>query len=153
MKKTLIITSLIFTIFATSCSTRKVNKTEAKENTEITQTVKEETKTDITENTKIIDTSTTDEIEIIPIDNTKPIIYNGKKVYNAKIRHKKQKNNITTNKEKKVAKNENKEVKTDIAINKEESNKQTERGFNWLWLLFILFLILLAWWKWKKYFR
>jgi hypothetical protein len=152
MKKTLITLSALLLI---GCSARKVNKTEAKENTEITQTVKEESKTDITENTEVIDTSTTDEIELIPIDNTQPIIYNGKKVYNAKIRHKKQKNNITTNKEKKVAKNENREVKTDIETNKKEFNKQTEKqsSFNWLWILFILFLILLAWWKWKKYFR
>jgi Na+-transporting NADH:ubiquinone oxidoreductase subunit NqrC len=76
-----LILSLIFAIFLTSCGSRKVAKSETKEQeqTEVKSNIKTETK--IIDNTKIVDTSVTDEIEFIPIDFTKEIIVNGKKYF------------------------------------------------------------------------
>lgn len=128
-------------LLLTSCGSRKVNKTEIKE-TEKTE-VKEvtQTKTDVTDNTKIIDTSTSDEIEIVPIDNSKPIVVNGKSFFNVKIKRKKSKNNITTQKNIIVAKNEQKEVKTASVKQKVIEVKQIERKNNYWWILLFLLLI------------
>jgi hypothetical protein len=123
-----------------SCGSRKATtqKETVKEN--VTQSVTTETKTDTNETVKVVDTSTIDEIEFIPIDNTQPIIYNGKKVYNAKIRHSKRKNDITTVSSKKVAQIERKEVKTKAKREVKVKNKKSEResvSYWWLWILIL----------------
>jgi len=132
------VTALLFLLC--SCGSRKVTtqKETVKEQTE--QTATSETKTDTNETVKVVDTSTVDEIEFIPIDNTRPIIYNGKKVYNAKIRHSKRKNDITTVSSKKVAQIERKEVKTRVKREVKVKDKVTEResvSYWWLWILIL----------------
>jgi len=133
-----------------SCSARKVEKEQTKEtvNTEVKSAT--EIKTEAQSTTKILDTSTIYEIEIVPIDNTKPIEYNGHKVINGTIKLSKRKNNITTDKVEKVSKNERNDV---IAIKKqviEASKKQTQRiSFNCRWLL--LLLIPIGWYGWKRF--
>jgi PBP1b-binding outer membrane lipoprotein LpoB len=137
MKKTLITLSALLLI---GCGSRKVTtqKETVKEQTE--QTATSETKTDTNETVKVIDTSTIDEIEFIPIDNTQPIIYNGKKVFNAKIRHSKRKNDITTVSSKKVAQIERKDVKTKVKREVKVKDKVTEResvSYWWVWILIL----------------
>jgi hypothetical protein len=142
MKKLLI----ILTFFIIGCSSRKVNKSDTKEETQIAilDTSKTETKTDT--NIKVIDCTDTDEITIVPVDNTKEIIVNGKKYFNVSLKHRKVKNNITTNKVEKVAKIEQKAVKTNVKAKRVIEVKQVERkgitflSFWWLWLLIILMI-------------
>jgi hypothetical protein len=123
-----------------SCSTRKVETSKETVKEEVTQTATTETKTDTNETVKVVDTSTVDEIEFVPIDNNLPIIYNGKEVFNAKIRHVKRKNGITTVSNKKVAQIKRNDIKT---VGKREikvKDKVTEReSFNywWLWILIL----------------
>lgn len=134
-----IILSLIFLILGTSCSSRKVNKTEIKETETKTEVIAENIKTDVTENTKIIDTSTTDEIEFIPIDNTLPFIVKGQTYKNVKIKHKKSKNNISIVKDKKTSQIAKKSA--NLTYNKDTviEMKTTERkSFNFWWLLLLL---------------
>lgn len=137
MKHTLITLSALLLI---GCGSRKVetSKETVKEN--VTQSATTETKTDTNETVKVVDTSTIDEIEFISIDNTQPIIYNGQKVYNAKIRHSKRKNDITTVSSKKVAQIERKEVKAKSKKVVEVKQKQTEakRPFSWWWIILIV---------------
>jgi len=143
------VTALLFLLC--SCGSRKstVQKETVKEQTE--QTATTETKTDTNETVKVIDTSTVDEIEFIPIDNTQPIIYNGKKVYNAKIRHSKRKNDITTETVKKVAQIKRKAVKTKAKREVKVKHKVTEakRGFPW-WILLVIGALYLAYRKVKS---
>jgi hypothetical protein len=143
MKNKIITIALAFTLL--SCSTRKVETSKETVKEEVTQTVKTETKTDTNETVKVVDTSTVDEIEFIPIDSSLPIIYNGKEVFNAKIRHVKRKNAITTVSDKKVAQIKRNDVKT---VGKREikvKDKVTEReSFNYWWLILLVGLILLA---------
>ena len=136
-----IVTALIATIILTSCGSRKVAKSETKEQEQKTEKITLETKTRVTDNTKIIDTSTTDEIEIVPVDNTLPFTVNGKEYKNAKIRHKKSKNNITINKDVKVQHNAQKEAVMMVKRNKVIEVKQTERKESYWWLLWFLLLI------------
>ena len=151
MKNKLIILSLILSILGTSCASRKTDRKEEKQKIDFTEQSTEETKTDSQTTTKVIDTSTIDEIEIVPIDSTKPIEYNGHKVINGTLKLSKRKNNITTNKVQKVAEIQRKQAKRELKVKSSNKEKQTERksGFNWWLLLFLL--IPLAYLKYKKY--
>lgn len=136
-----IATVIILAILLTSCSARKVNKSNIKEteNTEIKTEAKTETK--VTDNTKIIDTSVSDEFEIIPIDNSKPIIVNGKSYFNTKIKHSNKKNNISTNKSIIVDKNSVKSSNLSNDKVKVVEQKQIDKKQSFWWLLWLLLLI------------
>jgi beta-lactamase regulating signal transducer with metallopeptidase domain len=145
-----IILALFFAIVLTSCSSRKVQKSETKETEKTEIKTEEKTETKLTDNTKIVDTSTTDEIEIVPVDNTLPFTINGKEYKNVKIRHKKSRNNITINKDVKVHHNAQKSglktVKRDLIIER----KVIDRKQSFWWLLWFLLLIP-AYYLWRKY--
>lgn len=162
MKTKLIILSLIFTIFGTSCASRKVNKSEVKEEATTEQTVKEETTTNTNTKTTIVDTSETTEIEIVPIDNSKPIEYNGHKVINGTLKLSKKKNAITTNSSEKVSQIAKKEGKTTEQSKKRSNVKETTKPdapivSTWknVWfileLAFYLFLLIAIYYVYKKY--
>ena len=149
MKKTLITLSALLLI---GCGSRKVETSKETVKEEVTQTATTETKTNTNETVKIIDTSTVDEIEFVPIDNTQPIIYGTTKVFNAKIRHVKRKNAITTVSDKKVAQIERKEVKTKAKREVKVKDKVTEResvSYWWIWFL-VLGVIYLAYRKLRR---
>ena len=144
-------------IFCSSCSARRVNKSNVTETTKTeatTQTVdSSKTVTNVDTNIKVIDCTDTDEVVIQPLDNSKPMTVNNKVYRNAILRHSKVKNNVTTNQTTKVAQIEQKSVKTQSkAVTKSkrvEAVKNTERsGFNWWWLL--LLLIPLGFWYYLK---
>ena len=129
---------LIFLLMG--CSSRKVNKSEVKEETKTEQTVKEEVKTDSNINTTIVDTSETTEIEIVPIDNSKPIEVNGKKYVNARLKLSKKKNAITTNSNEKVSQIEKKEVnaKSNKVIEVKQKQTEAKRPFSWWWIILVV---------------
>ena len=145
-----IVLAMIGAILLTSCGSRKVNKSETKEQEQKMEKITLETETRATDNTKIIDTSTTDEIEIVPIDNSLPFIVNGKEYKNAKIMRKKSKTNISVAKDVKVQhntqKNDLKTIKTDKVV----EVKQIDRKQSFWWLLWFLLLIP-AYYLWRKY--
>lgn len=145
-----IVIGLISAIVLTSCGSRKVNKSETKEQEQITEKITLETETRATDNTKIVDTSTSDEIEICPVSDSLPMVVNGITYKNAKIRRKKSKNNITINKDVKVQhkaqKSGLKTVKRDLIIER----KVIDRKQSYYWLLWFLLLIP-AYYVWRKY--
>lgn len=138
MKTKLTIIALAFLLIG--CASRKVNKSEVKEEAKTEQTVKEEVKTDSNTNTTIIDASETTEIEIVPIDNSKPIEYNGHKVINGTLKLSKKKNAITTKSNEKVSQIAKKSVKAKSNKVVEVKQKQTEakRPFNWWWIILVV---------------
>ena len=127
MKTKLILLSLLLI----SCGSRKVNKSviENKEQTktEIVVVDKTETKTNTEISTTTIDTSQTSEIEITPVDNTKPINVNGKTYFNAKITLKKKKSGVVVKSNEKVAKIERNDVKTNVATKSKASVKVADK--------------------------
>jgi len=138
MKK---ISLLLLILTLVSCSgTRRVNKSDTKEETQIAILDTSKTETKIDTNIKVIDCTDTDELLIVPVDNTKEIVVNGKKYFNVSLKHRKVKNNITTNKVEKVAKIEQKgvsfkeESKKAVAVKQSESTK----GNFWNWVLLII---------------
>ena len=136
-----IVLALLGAIFLTSCGSRKVAKSEIKETekTEIKTEVKTETK--LTDNTKIVDTSTTDEFEICPVSDSLPMVVNGITYKNAKIKRSKKKNNISIAKDVKVQHKAQKEGVVMVKRNKVIEVKQTERKESYWWLLWFLLLI------------
>jgi hypothetical protein len=137
------IIAIILTVCLCSCSTRKVNKSETKIET-LSETTKVDTSKIVTKldsNTKIVDSSTSNEIEYIPIDNTLPFTVNGQTFKNVKIKHSKKKNNIIVDKSNKVSQIENKYVsqgskdKTSKTVEVKVTEKQS---FNFWWLLLLL---------------
>ena len=145
-----ILLAFITAIVLTSCGSRKVAKSETKEQEQKTEKITLETETRVTDNTKIIDTSTSDEIEICPVSDSLPMVVNGITYKNAKIRRKKSKNNISTQKDVKVQHNAQKSdlktVKRDLIIER----KQIERKQSYWWLLWFLLLIP-VYYVWRKY--
>jgi hypothetical protein len=145
-----IVLALLGAIFLTSCGSRKVNKSETKEQEQKTEKITLETETRVTDNTKIIDTSTTDEFEICPVSDTIPMVINGITYKNAKIKRSKKKNNISIVKDVKV---QHKAQKSDLKVVKSNriiEVKQIERKESYWWLLWFLLLIP-VYFAYKKY--
>jgi uncharacterized protein YcfL len=142
MRNKLILLFLI-TFLIVGCGSRKTQQTKTDVTTKEVTTDNSviETKTDT--NTKVIDCTLTDEIEIIPIDNTKEIVVNGKTYKNVRLKSKKTKNNVTTNKVEKVAKKQQNAIKTKSKASIEVKQKETERNSNYWWLLLLIPIYLL----------
>jgi len=140
MKNKLIILSLILSIFATSCSTRKVAKSEVKETTEVKAIDTSKTVTNTQKFERSVDTSTINEIEIVPIDITKPIMFGKTEVRNGILRLKTTKVNKVVEIDTKVAEIESKGVSRSEKKVIEVKKKETERNsfFNWWWLLLLI---------------
>lgn len=133
----------LITFLIVGCGTRKTQQTKTDVTTKEVTTDNSviETKTDT--NTKVIDCTLTDEIEIIPIDNTKEIVVNGKTYKNVRLKSKKTKNNVTTNKVEKVAKKQQNAIKIKSKASIEVKQKETERNSNYWWLLLLIPIYLL----------
>jgi len=143
--KTLIGSAILVIIFflLCSCGARKVDK--SKTETKETATLKDSSKTvtKLESNTKIVDISESDEIEIVPIDNTKEIVVNGKKYFNAKIRHVNKKSNIVVSKSINSSQIKQNDVKK--AFNKTTSVevKNTDRKqYDWTKTIIVISVIL-----------
>jgi flagellar biosynthesis component FlhA len=145
-----IILALLAAIFLTSCGSRKVQKSETKETEQTEVKTEAKTETKLTDNTKIVDTSSSDEIEICPVTDTIPMVVNGITYKNAKIRRKKSKNNISIVKDVKVQHNEEKSGLVTVKSNKVVEIKLIDRKQSFWWLLWFLLLIP-VYYVWRKY--
>ena len=144
MKKLSILLTLLL---LASCGTRKTSQTKTDVTTKEVTTDNSviETKTD--SNLKVIDCTLTDEIEIIPIDNTKEIVVNGKVYKNVRLKAKKTNNNVITTERKKVAETIKKDVKTKSKAKVQVKQKATEsnKGNFWNWILLIVLVAGVIW--------
>lgn len=147
---------LILALLLVSCGSRKVNKSITEEQTkqETTTNIVDNTKTttDTVENAKIIDSSETNEIEFIPVDNSKPMTINGNTYFNAILKHKKNKSNISIVKDKKVSQIEDKAVNIKIKEQKQHKtntntkiiDKKEVSPFKYLWWWLLIIAIVLT---------
>ena len=145
-----IVLGFIVLLVMTSCGSRKVNKSKTQEQEQKTEKSTLEIETRVTDNTKILDTSTSDDIEICPVSDTIPMVVNGITYINAKIKRSKKKNNISIVKDVKVQQNVQKSDLKTVKTNKVVQTKQTERKQSYWWLLWFLLLIPI-YILWKKY--
>lgn len=146
----------------TSCSSRKVAKSETEIKTETEVKSTSEIKTEVKTQIFTLDTSTTNEIEFIPVDNTKPILIDGKKYDNVIVRRVNKKNNVVTIENEKVSQIAKKEGKKTEKSNKQSNVKETTKPDapivnTWknVWfileLAFYLFLLIAIYYIYKKY--
>jgi hypothetical protein len=138
MKHTLIILSA-FVIFG--CASRKVNKSETKETTEVKEIDTTKTVTNTQKFERSVDTSTVSEFKIVPIDITKPMVVDGKTYTNAILKRKVTKVNKVVEIDTKVAEIESKGVSNEVKQVIQTEVKQTERKNTKLWWLWFLLLI------------
>jgi hypothetical protein len=144
MRKTFIIIailSILWTVLLSGCS-RKValNKSQATDKTETVETDKTEVKTAVKTDTNI--TTESDELEITPIDNSKPLTINGKTYFNARIKAVKSKVNTNIKEDKTEAKKGLKTVETKNDIKQVVKEKQTEKqDYS---ILYVMGVIILA---------
>ena len=143
---------IILSLILVSCGSRKVSKTTIEEKKDSTSVVdiktNIETKETIELNTNSKIDTTTDEIIIEPVDNTKEIIVNGKTYKNVKIRHKKTKDNSLHTNQKKVSKNalkqqteHNKQVVSNRKTFVEKKIDKKESLIKYLYILFLLIIL------------
>lgn len=149
MKKLLIVLLLILS----SCAARKVNVEKIDVVSKIDSASVTKQDKVITQDNNISITTDTDELEVTPIDTTKPVVIDGKKYHNAKLRYKKTKKVLVDNTKIKVSEN----VLIKASVKKTESvkafKKEIDKKANYsiyLWWLLILLLIALGYYTYKK---
>lgn len=145
----IVIGLIIIGIFA-SCGTRRVNKSEIKtEEKTVSQTSvvdNSKTTTLADTNTKVVDLTKTDEIEISPADTSKVMVVNGKTYRNAILKRKKVANNIVADKSEKVAQTEQKAVKMDSNITIEKKSESKTKNllreqFDWTKIIIVISIV------------
>lgn len=149
----IIIVFCIFTLIMTSCGAKTVNKEQTKTDSTAVATQIIKTDSTSTDSTSIKFDVTTEEIAIEAVDTTKPIeITNAQgkvtRYKNARLSHRKRKDNTIVVNEKTVAKIVVDSVTNEIEVNKIESTKIVyKEQFNWgtfilqLWWLWLLIII------------
>lgn len=139
---------LLLLIVLASCGSRKVNKSNIEQTVKQTveQTLVDTSKVDITTdvNIKVVDSSEESEICVVPLDTTKPFIYDNKVFKNAILKIKKHKNNISTQTSEKVSEKrrnavtmtnkENTQAKIEV-VKKDIDKKESLLSYWWILLL------------------
>jgi len=150
----LLVTLLALSLLVLLCScsgTRKVQKSVVKESLSTEQSTTEKKDIETKTETQTVINDESNEMEVIPLDITKPFLINGKSYFNAKVKltHRKNKTEITA---KETVKDLSKyETKAIIAVKKQTRVKDTEKKSNpllpLLWLLIPAGVYLI--WKYK----
>lgn len=143
---------LIVSFFFISCVTRKVNVTKNQSEIQIDSSFTEKKDTSIVRNNAISVIEKLDEIEIVPIDTTKPIIINDVKYFNATLKLRKySKSSIDTSKtiSSSTSQISGKLIKD---IKSKDYVKDVDKKANTKLYLFWLLLIPLVMWLIKKFY-
>jgi uncharacterized membrane protein YdfJ with MMPL/SSD domain len=129
-------------LLLTSCGTRKVNSTKIEEtdHTKTKESVKESVKTQTKTDTKIV--AEIEDFEILPIDNTKPVVINGISYTNARIKTVKAKVNTNVIEDKTESKTALKHTEVNNDIKEEIDTKKIERT-NTKCIIVLVFLLLI----------
>jgi len=132
---------IILSLLLVGCGSRKVIVDKQETKTEVSQSTKIVDTSKIDTNIKIIDRTNTTEFIIEPIDNTKPIFIEGKKYENVRFKTLKKANNINTTQSKKEVKGVIVDAKKQVKQQIEVKHKEIEKTFSYWWLLWLLLLI------------
>jgi len=157
-----ILVAIFFLLCLTSCGSRKVNKskTEIKETQTTEATFKDSSKTTniVNRNIKYVDTGSVEEIEFIPVDNTKEMVINGKTYFNTTLKAKKIRNNKVLNKTENVSQIKQNDIKTatkenmsKVAVTDVKNTYKKQFNFLSLWWLLLVIPIYLLWRKYGSY--
>lgn len=134
------LTLIFLSIFLFSCVTRKAAISKSYVESRIDSVVSERKDSVSVEKKGITIDETVDEIEIIPIDTSKPIIIEGKQYSNVSVKIKKKQKRVVDTTKTIVSKSSDSDIKLSKSENKESFVKTVDKKpsyFNLLWLLAI----------------
>lgn len=142
------LTLILLSLLLFSCASRKVSVTKTEVKTHIDSTAVEKKDSVSVNQNAISIKEDIDEVEIVPIDTSKPIIIGDKKYYNATVRLKKTRRHVVDTSKSMVSKSVENKVSVQKDIKSEVFDKKIDKKANYfiyLWLLLIAFIVWLIW--------
>ena len=141
---------LLLSVSLFSCASRKVavNKTQVETKIDSTAVEKKDS-VSVTQNAISIK-ETSDEVEIVPIDATQPMIIGDKKYYNAIVRLKKTRRHVVDTSKVTVSQSYEKKVSVKKDLKSKVFDKKVEKKPNY-WVLLWLLLIPITWFVLRRF--
>ena len=131
-----------------SCAARKVAVTKTQTQTYTDSVVVEKKDSVSVKQNAIVITDSTEEIEVTPIDTSKPIIIGQTKYYNAKVKVKKARRRFVDSSTLVTTQATEKQLSVKKEVKSKEFDKKVDKKANYLfylWLLLIPFAVWLIW--------
>ena len=142
-----LLTLICLSLLVFSCSTKKVAISKSLVETKVDSVVVEKKDSVAFQQNAISIKEDIDEIEVVPIDNTKPIVIGGKEYFNAAVKIKKTKREVVDSTKIAVAVSDYKQTEVSKEQSIETYNKSVEKKINYFeyfWLPILLLLLALA---------
>ena len=141
----ILLSSLLF-----SCASRKVAVTKTEVETNIDSTVVEKKDSVSVQQNAISIKEDIHEVEIVPIDTTKPLVIDGKEYFNATVRLKKTRRHVVDTSKLTVSKSVENTVSVKKDVKEKLFEKKVDKKANYFVFLWVA-LFLLALWFVKRY--
>jgi hypothetical protein len=142
-----LLTLICLSLLVFSCSTKKVAISKSVVETKTDSVVVEKRDSVAFQQNAISIKEDIDEIEVVPIDNTKPIVIAGKEYFNAAVKIKKTKREVLDSTKISVAVSDYKQTEVSKEQSTEDYSKSVEKKINYFeyfWLPILLLLLALA---------
>ena len=142
-----LLTLICLSLLVFSCSTKKVAISKSLVETKVDSVVVEKKDSVAFQQNAISIKEDIDEIEVVPIDNTKPIVFGGKEYFNAAVKIKNTKREVVDSTKIEVAVSDYKQTEVSKEQSIETYDKSVEKKSNYFvyfWLLLLLFLLVVA---------
>ena len=142
-----LLTLICLSLLVFSCSTKKVTISKSLVETKVDSVVVEKKDSVAFQQNAISIKEDIDEIEVVPIDNTKPIVIGGKEYFNAAVKIKKTKREVVDSTKIAVAVSDYKQTEVSKEQSIETYDKSVEKKINYFeyfWLPILLILLALV---------
>ena len=147
MAKHLTLILLSFLLF--SCASRKVMLTKTQVETRIDSTAVEKKDSVSVQQNAISIKEDIDEVEIVPIDTSKPLVIDGKQYFNATVRLKKTRRHVVDSTKTTVAKSVENTISVKKDIKAKGFEKKVDKKANILFYFWLLLIPICLWLIWR----
>ena len=144
------LTLILLSFLLLSCASRKVAVTKTEVETHIDSTVVEKKDSVSVQQNAISIKEDIHEVEIVPIDTTKPLVIDGKEYFNATVRLKKTRRHVVDTSKLTVSKSVENTVSVKKDVKEKLFEKKIDKKANYFVFLWVA-LFLLALWFVKRY--
>lgn len=132
-----------------SCAARKVAVSKTQTQTYTDSVVVEKKDSVSVQQNAIVVVDSTEEIEVTPIDTTKPIVIGETKYFNAKVKVRKIRKRTTDSSTIVVAKSSEKQIGVKKEVKQKTFDKKVEKKANYLFYLWLLLIPIVLWLIWR----
>ena len=143
MAKHLTLVLLSFLLF--SCASRKVAVTKTQVETHIDSTVVEKKDSVSVQQNAISIKEDIDEVEIVPLDTTKPLVIDGKQYHNATVRLKKTRRHTVDSSKVTISQSSENKISVKKDIKAKGFEKKVDKKANYSVFFWIIFILLVLW--------